>query len=164
MYYLWTNLWQFWPGDSSPHSRAFSTRSTREARASQYVFPHSTVDNPLITDEQQRQIDLSFRDAFADIPSRDAGIAIVLTDVCARETARRYYVYYEPCAYIAIALDVIGQRAVLYSDYIEWEVERSTLLGVQNGATQLLAQGRAADALRFTIEELAALARSTSRG
>lgn len=113
-YYLWTGLWMFWPGGSSPHSRAFAVDSgTAQYAGRDGLFGrHDDVHTGrLLPEDHLAQVDRRFEHAVQAIGAQERRLAIMLTDGPAEPSATHAYVYYEPCADLVIALSTVENRA-----------------------------------------------------
>jgi hypothetical protein len=62
------------------------------------------------------------------------------------------YVYYEPCADLVFALSTVERRASMCATDILWDRWGSSFESLIASATELLGQGRVADALLHGID------------
>lgn len=156
LYNLWTNLWVCWPHVRSPHSRAFvpgHDQGVHPGQRSLFAQVRGGTSTPLLVDGEQAQVDLRFEQAIKTVEPTKGTLAIVLTDAPSEETAFFYYVRYEPCAYLVIALNPIAKRATLCASSTTWNALGPRFMSTTEKVEQLLAQGRITDALLLSIDE-----------
>ncbi len=153
--YLWTGLWTFWPGGSSPHSRVF----TADGEAAQYagrggLFARSRdVDTVrLLPDDDLAEADRRFQHAVREIGSKERRLAILLTDGPAEPSATSSYVYYEPCADLVTALSTAENQASVCATDNLWGNWGDSFEALTANATALLKQGRVTEALLHSID------------
>lgn len=152
LYYLWTNLWLSWPHGSSVHSRGFVPKHGESVHPPEIkllarsgdAIGHRFLSEPLLA-----HVDVYFAQA---IEATTAQLAIVLTDAAAERTAQHYYVYYEPCADLVIALNPIEKQVTLYSDETRWDALGPRFKTLILDARQLLREARIAEALLSSID------------
>jgi hypothetical protein len=154
-YYLWTGLWTFWPGGSSPHSRVFTAGSDAAqyaGRGGLFARSGDIETGRLLPDENLTEADRRFLHAVREIGAEEQRLAILLTDGPAEPSATSTYVYYEPCADLVTALSTAeNQASVCATDTLwgQWGDSFDTLTAI---ATQLLKQGRITEALQHSID------------
>lgn len=152
LYYLWTNLWLSWPHSSSVHSRGFVPKHGKGVHAQDvklFAQPRDVAVKPLLSDPLLAHVDVYFAQA---LEATAGQLAIVLTDAPAEDTARHYYVYYEPCAHLVIALNPIENQVTLYSDHMRWDALGPRFTSLIRDAEQLLRDDRIAEAVLASID------------
>lgn len=159
-YYLWTDLWLSWPLASSVHSRGFVPNHDRIEHPEDILLFRRSPDvvvQPFLSDPVLAHVDVYFAQAVEAVAAQ---MAIVLTDAPVEDTARHYYVYYEPCATLVISLNPIANDVTLYSDHERWEALAPRFHSLIEDATQLLREGRVAEAVLSSIDAACAARRS----
>lgn len=160
LYYLWTDLWLSWPHTSSVHSRGFNTKQDRIVHPQDVLLFRRSPDvvvQPFLSEPVLAHVDVYFAQA---VEATAAKMAIVLTDAPVDDTARNYYVYYEPCATLVIALNPIANDVTLYSDDMRWEALAPRFHTLIQDAKQLLRERRVAEAVLSSIDGACAALRS----
>jgi hypothetical protein len=168
-WYLWTGLWPYWSGGSSPHSRAFATRGNRAEYAGRdgLFVQHIDIDTGrLLPEHVLVEADRRFAHGVRELGDIEPRLAIVLTEAPAEPSATGSYVYYEPCADLVVALSTAERQASMCATNTLWERWGPSFHSLAASATGLLAEGRVADALLHGIDgtcELFRLMRSARR-
>lgn len=160
LYYLWTDLWLSWPHASSVHSRGFVPKQGRIEHPEEvklFARSRDIAVEPLLSGPVLAHVDVYFAQAVEAIAAK---IAIVLTDAPVEDTARHYYVYYEPCAALVIALNPIANDVTLYSDDVRWDELAPRFHSLVQDAEQLLREARVAEAVLASIDGACAALRS----
>lgn len=160
IYYLWTNLWAFWPGACSRHSRAFTPghdHGLHPAPKELFARTQNITVEPLLPEAQQRQVDLRFVQMLETLGTSKWALAIVLTDASAEQTAAHYYVYYEPCANLVLALNPTEQQVTIHADSELLATRKSGVTTVLTNTGQLLKHQRVTEALLSGIDGACAL-------
>lgn len=164
LYYLWTNLWLSWPHTSSVHSRGFVPSHGKAVHAQDvklFARPPDATVTSFLSDAVLAHVDVYFAQALEATPTPQ--LAIVLTDAPAEDTARHYYVYYEPSAHAVIALNPVANQVTLYSDDMRWDALSASFNRVIQDAGQLLQEGRIAEAVLASTDGTCAALRSAKR-
>lgn len=158
---LWTNLWCTWSSSDSPRSRGFTPAQGPRAAGADGLFapPWELTDHPHVTDEELRRVDRRFVEALASLGDDAPKLAFVLTTASAEEVSTHYYVYYEPTAWMVIALDPVEGKASLIADARLWSSQETALRELTESIEQRLHEGAVADALVLAIDEACALRR-----
>jgi hypothetical protein len=142
------------------HSRGFVPKHDRIVHPQDVLLFGRAPDvfaRPFLSDPVLAHVDVYFAQAVETIA---AEMAIVLTDAPVEDTARNYYVYYEPCAALVIALNPLANDVTLYSDTMRWEALAPRFHSLIQGAKQLLRDGRVAEAVLSSIDGACAALRS----
>ena len=160
LYYVWTDLWLSWPHTSSVHSRGYVPKQGRIVHPQDVLLFGRSPDllvQPLLSEPVLAHVDVYFAQA---VEATAAKMAIVLTDAPVDDTARNYYVYYEPCATLVIALNPIANDVTLYSDDMRWEALAPRFHSLLDNAKQLLQEGRIAEAVLSSVDGACAALRA----
>jgi hypothetical protein len=123
---LWTNLWPPSLWQKQPEIRALS-------------------------DAQRKTIDELFRQA---VKPADGKLAIaVALGRSAEEMSSALYVYYEPLAYLVVALDPVERKVSVSANICYWPAMESRFLETTAQAEALLREQRIVEALALCIRE-----------
>jgi len=153
--YLWTGLWTFWPGNSSPDSRVFAANSgTAQYAGRDGLFGrHGDVHTGrLLPEDHLTQVDRRFEHAVQAIGAQERKLALILTDGMAEPSATGAYVYYEPCADLVLALSTVENRATVCATDNLWKDWGAGFSAIMKTATELLKQGRVTEALLQSVD------------
>lgn len=154
-YYVWTNLWTFFPGACSRHSRAFhSGHADAVYPTPKELFAGAqAIDlEVLLRKHEQEQVDRRFEQALETYGAKDEGLAIVLTDASAEQAAADYYVYYEPRAHVVIALNPITKSVVIHGDSTLLSAREQEVRDLLAKTDALVKQQRVVEALIAGID------------
>jgi hypothetical protein len=166
-WYLWTGLWPYWAGSSSPDSRVFAARdnSARYAGRGGLFVQRCDVDRGRLLPEYVLvEADRRFADAVRELGTAEPRLAIVLTEAPAEPAATQGYVYYEPCADLVISLSTVERQASMCATDALWAPWGASFASVIASTTALIKQDRLGDALLHAIDETFALVRSMRGG
>jgi hypothetical protein len=158
--YLWTALWPYWPSGNSPHSRAFAAkRNTAEYAGREGLFvQHCDIDTArLLPEHVLVEADHRFAHGVRGLGDKEPGLAIVLTEAPAERSATADYVYYEPCADFVVALSTVERQASICATDGLWKHWGPSFDSLTASATELLKQGRVAEALLQGVEGICEL-------
>jgi len=162
--YLWTGLWPYWGGDSSPHSRAFSAGGAGveyAGREGLHGVQWNCIDRVcLLPEAVLAEADGRFERAVRGFAREARGLAILLTERPAQPSAVEDYVYYEPFADLVVALSTAEKRASICATNTLWDRWGASFQSIMARATGLLEQDRVGDALLGAIDEAGAMFRA----
>jgi hypothetical protein len=126
---------------------------------------HCDVDTGrLLPEHVLVEADRRFAHGVRELGDMEPRLAIVLTEAPAQPSATQGYVYYEPCADLVVALSTVESQASMCATNTLWESWGPSFESLIASATELLKQGRVADALLHGIDGTCELFRRMRSG